>query len=91
MADRPAHGHGPSTHARAPDANPPAGPDLTAPCPCGCEEHSGSATSRSRVGAALPHAAMARIGFVPPPPAGFVLARAPVAPILADDPVPISS
>jgi hypothetical protein len=34
---------------------------------------------------------MARIGFVPPPPAGFVLARAPVAPIFSDDPVPISS
>jgi hypothetical protein len=34
---------------------------------------------------------MARISFVPPPPASFVLARAPVAPILADDPVPISS
>lgn len=90
VANRPAHGHGPSVHASARDTTPPAGPDLTAPCPCGCEEHSGSATSRSRVGAALPHAALARICFVPPPPAGFVLARAPAAPIQLDEPVPIS-
>jgi hypothetical protein len=90
-ADRSAHGHGPSNHASASPVEPPAGADLTAPCPCGCQEHAGQATSRSRVGVALPRAALARIGFVPPPPAGFVLARAPVAPILTDDPVPISS
>jgi len=89
--NRSAHDQGHPVHAHASHEAPRSAPDLTAPCPCGCEEHSGSATARSRLGAALPHAAPARIDFVPPPPAGFVLARAPVAPILTDDPVPIPS
>ena len=86
-----AHGLRPGAHAGASYAGIPAGPSFTAPCPCGCEEHAGSAASRSRVGVALLRGATPSVGFVPPPPAAFVLARAPIEPILADDPVPISS